>query len=802
VGLSLLGLVSFASPSIAQEKDVLRAEDEKLLESLFSTFLLDPRGAERVQITPLEPTLLERFTKKRREGWLVRGDAGDRVYFTNGESIPAPSKELIDKVDFVARCRILYQGVPDPQPRNRLAGLWFGMEPSASSRKWGEEPDLVLAAWLYRLGKRDLAARVLRFVSPNREEELADLRQSLTRSIFNRMFECFGEYQDVAALALGEQLLGRFAAETVEYEQARPLVQDLLRRKLEGTLGKKGERQLPKDYTNWDAKRKLAFLLKGLDEITYFRLGYGQVEPHVAAFLELGENAVPALIDALVKDERMTRRVVGPSKWDPAARVVPVRAVLLSTLQQILRVRYLNPRGDEKTNTWESSAELKVAAEVAGEYWKEFGHLTYEERLMRVLTDVQTTLEAQREAAENLAGKLDPDHKDYKPNPTLRKFKEPTVAQAVLYTMDRELSRYDALPKEKRGTRWYLEYPYFDALRRLGDRRITPELAGRAEKDPSASMRARWAYVCYSLGESRPIRHFANEFAVGKVDLPLEEESAQWDLKLIIEHMGMVDEPAVDVALQRLVEKKHPLHAATIKGLLESLIVYDSGWSYLGHPAGVSLLREILDDKTPARISLEFDGKQLHYRTPGASGSTIVFPDILRDPKKRRTTAELRKCDVAGKKLMYLVAGLSEYHPLLLDADERLAAVRTTLDLYGGRFRRLSPSEKKILNNLYFVPDLHPLGRPATAEDVRAGKAIFHLGGKGRLAELKLPAQATWEKGANEKEPRRGLIVQAEVGSDGETMYGVIERNAIRSVPAGELASVTPLTEVTPNQKY
>ena len=179
-------------------------------------------------------------------------------------------------------------------------------------------------------------------------------------------------------------------------------------------------------------------------------------------------------------------------------------------------------------------------------------------------------------------------------------------------------------------------------------------------------------------------------------------------------------------------------------------------------------------------------------------GSRIA-PAILLDPKMRRASAIVRRCDLAGQECGPF-AGLPEFHPLLKDADGRLAAIREVIDKYPGRFRALTPVETFVIagsdDAVSFGPDLAPLGRPATAADVKAGKAIFHFDGKGKLPNLDLPARGMWPKVGKEKSARTCLIVQAEIQPGGGTIYGVIEHHAIRMVPAGEFADVTPLSKV------
>src|SRR5215213_1094543 len=95
----------------------LSAEDAAYLEALIGEFLCDPRGATRVRVGgPAGPTRVT-FRHGRlvsedgdsRDGWLVRGRKGqaDRVFFADGESIPATARQL-RQLDFEALCKRQY----------------------------------------------------------------------------------------------------------------------------------------------------------------------------------------------------------------------------------------------------------------------------------------------------------------------------------------------------------------------------------------------------------------------------------------------------------------------------------------------------------------------------------------------------------------------------------------------------------------------------------------------------------------------------------------------------------------------
>jgi hypothetical protein len=173
------------------------------------------------------------------------------------------------------------------------------------------------------------------------------------------------------------------------------------------------------------------------------------------------------------------------------------------------------------------------------------------------------------------------------------------------------------------------------------------------------------------------------------------------------------------------------------------------------------------------------------------------IPALLADPAGRKAEASELVCDSAAGKLHELVVGLPTYHPLLKDTGARSQAMKRYLDLFHGRFRRTSAAEVGALgldfSDATFIPDLKPLGQVATPDDVSAGRAIFHLAGKGKPAAIQLPATALFDRTAKEHHSITVLIVQAEVGQTGETIYGVIARDFIRSLTAKSLRKITPL---------
>jgi hypothetical protein len=161
-----------------------------------------------------------------------------------------------------------------------------------------------------------------------------------------------------------------------------------------------------------------------------------------------------------------------------------------------------------------------------------------------------------------------------------------------------------------------------------------------------------------------------------------------------------------------------------------------------------------------------------------------------------------------------LVVGIPPFHPLHRDAAKSLPALKAFLDRHGRRFRRLTEAEARrydLRGDPAYAPDIRPLGRPATAADVAAGRAVFHLGGKGKpvanppaavvlrpaVRQAWVPADGQVWLGltlwlATSERPQYGFVVQAEAGPDGKVVYGVIFRHAIRAVGADEVERVEP----------
>jgi hypothetical protein len=379
--------------------------------------------------------------------------------------------------------------------------------------------------------------------------------------------------------------------------------------------------------------------------------------------------------------------------------------------------------------------------------------------------------------------------------------------------MDADLAAHDAKPaKDDPGYHDYrrrgIEGAYLSALVELGDERIAPELAKRAGDAKTPRARRLWAQAAHYLGDPKPFRAFAEDFRTGKngemvVEVRGDDRDGR-ELGSVIRALISVGTPEAEKALEALADPKHPLHGPVSHQVLtQRTHDFDEG-PWFAHPFCLSILRTALDDTTPtgAKYTVE-KGSLWRKEKDGGSGGPV--PASLADPEVRRDEAEERACDAAAEKLGELVVGLPPYHPLFKDADKRLAAVKAAFDRFAGQYRRATWRERDSLDvrpwAQAYLPDVRPLGRAATDDDVKAGKAVFHLDGKGKPAELGLPAVAVLKRDEKKERPARALIVQAEVGPDGQVTYGVITKEGIRPIAGSELTDVKSFADLEKEEK-
>jgi hypothetical protein len=776
LALSFLSGTRAAAPPVEYK---LTQVDRLFLGGL-KDFLFDPIGAQWV-VVPLIPGNAERM------GWLkgLNADGTAKVHFTDGASTSVRTQR-VTPIDFITSCKEFLQPTGK---RVKAEPIDLVEKPGNVVLGWragGDASSLVLAAWLYRLGQEPLAGRALARVS-DRRKVLRQLRRHLAFSAYSALLYTYTTSKDVEALAHGERLLRLYSNEAAEWHtQGKTIVDDLKRRKRVGTFGRKPTK-LPETFDRWDVKKQVIYLIDALEDVAEHWSGSGwaalQDEPRMAALIAIGEPAVHALIGVIEKDKRLTRRLrmtEGPLR---PQSVLPVREAALMAIHSILRPETPFSFSD-RGGLWANDEDL--AREMARElraHVRKHGRLTFDERMMKVLTDPEAKPESWREAALELAqfGKqresmdaMTGAAKNRRAtnckrrNPAIAKYDKPTVGEAILAAMDRELKACTATRRHDRECN-RIEDAYLRALHELSDTRVVADAAKRS-RSARGRMRYEWAYLCHCLQEPCPLASVAKEFERGKVELP-EGEEGRADLHRIVFHLVSAATRESDRALHALADRKHPAHHLAREAILVGQPLTCEAGAWFHHPFCLEVLRQALDDTTRTGVTWKVEG----------------------NVGKRGQQVEQRVCDGAATKLWEFVYGpTGSYNPLPEKRDESLREIKLFLDCFKGRLQRVNKVQEDLLNiypaYVRYVPNIAPLTRPATAEDVKARRAIFHLAGKGKVAPQKFPASAQLDGGFV-------LIVQAESGPDGMVTYGVISRAGLHAVAAAKLSNIRCFSE-------
>ncbi len=365
---------------------------------------------------------------------------------------------------------------------------------------------------------------------------------------------------------------------------------------------------------------------------------------------------------------------------------------------------------------------------------------------------------------------------------------------------------------ERDQKRRQIEDSYLLPLRELQDARLKSALSGRAAKSKSVRARCQWALLARDCGDAEPMRVLSRDFQAGRLRLPRVPEhdlgDAEHPNRRMAEGVGnLIDVveslvecrlPEANRALGALANPDHPQHALMTCMLVDGYGDYlrsvgTHGAAIGGHPFYIPLLRAELDNDelTGYVYRIKDDSLERMRDREGTSGG---IPEELADPSVRRDEAPERVYDVAAERLRCLV-GLPDVHPLFKDNAARLDEMKDILDRFQGRFRAATDAEANVIGSFSYkllIPEISPLGRSATAEDVAKGRAIFELGGPGKVAPLKMPAVGTLKAS---KTQQNVLILQAEIGADGKAVYGAIGWHILKRISADELIGVRPIEE-------
>jgi hypothetical protein len=456
--------------------------------------------------------------------------------------------------------------------------------------------------------------------------------------------------------------------------------------------------------------------------------------------------------------------------------------------------------------------------------------------MMAILTNPGAHPDARREAAESLLAAHEVSRPSWsrrdrsspydrrEPMRVSTRYKAPTVAEAILTAMDQERTRMAREDKDWAGRWGRVEDDYVDYLINLGDGRVGPELARRAGAATDIRSRLRFARAAHTVGVSGPLVKLARDVAAGSARIapgsaPDESaiEAAAVALRDVVQLLIDSRLPDADAALYALADPAHPYYAPVCHAILVDPNFLRRGAAFAEHPFCLTVLSRALADFRPTGVHYYLRGDEVE-ESERPQARRYPRPAEPADPGAWLEHVEQRVADHAAERLSMIAVGLPAYHPLCRDADRVLAETKAILDRHARGFRPMVPAEidrfGEVSGDSGLIFDIRPLGRPATPQDVRIGRAVFHLDGQGKAVSTTLPAWLVLKSDAHKvtaveesvspelalalalyrraAQAPAGLVVQAEVGPDGKLVYGAIFRHGIRAVRADEVERIEP----------
>jgi hypothetical protein len=802
---------------------------------------VDPQGAELVEFVMMIRGLNGAAVNEKRLGWRRKGE--ETLFFGDRVEVPAG---WISMIKLLGDATVLAAGYVE-KPDSEKPDVFAEMRRTAL----GEGNNhLANAAWLERAGRHKEAGKALELALAQCRDGQSPLdawRNERAWFYFAGMVHAFMQRQDTEAETYGELLLKRFPETAKEtYPQAAAVLSDIRRRKNHRPP------TLPEKLDSLPLAERIDRCIAALEEIDIMQSGQpGGVDlgeaPCVAALIAIGDPAVPRLLDVLENDRRLTRSVHYWRNFHPSRTVLAVSEAALTAVMSILRTEFYSPAGTGSNFT--STGEDRQAGTVRQlrAYWEKFGNLPFDARMMAVLTSPDSTVEARREAAFNLAtpnaevtlgttvwtGRYrDPGG----PNPVIGKFSAPTVAEAILAAADKELDAIQQKEAEwKRAGRKQTdpaetsefilgEETFFapderretvavhsEALRLLGDRRIAATLASRANQSTDPAVRADWAFAADQLGDPSAVGSLRDALVSNSLKAPAETDTAA--LLAVFRCLTRADAADAMAGLAAMRDTRHSWHAIARKVVVFGRPGFSDDHPQT-HPWCIDFLEAMLADTRPSgfTLSVEFDEQEKKWKLiekePNGNGSTgdgSAYVDEAVFDRKR----ELRYCDLAAPVLLKLLGDHAEdtYQPLSKQRNETITKLKHYLKIHRGRFRNLADhldgGTGWAVEGGRFLPVLPQRTRAATREDVANGLALFALDDPGPPPAIKVPVETYWlarKPHFDNKDPdytvdRQVVALQVERDSTGGLWFGVADGNGFFIVPAREIGSLWPLSD-------
>jgi hypothetical protein len=214
-----------------------------------------------------------------------------------------------------------------------------------------------------------------------------------------------------------------------------------------------------------------------------------------------------------------------------------------------------------------------------------------------------------------------------------------------------------------------------------------------------------------------------------------------------------------------------------------------------------------MSDRSPYGTSSMRRGSTIEMRTNGGRTSMSGASAAQREGMAPGTSVPFRTCDYVASQLSEL-EGCPRFELFWPEArrDEAIAACVAYLKRYGGHFvNDVTPGWAFAPGHVTLSMKFPRLDRPATREDVAAGRAIFSLEGEGETRTVKLPdypQSARWVVLKDKPmDVTTGRVTRVEYDADGhvwqaeevrkggrwERYYGFVGQHVVAKAPASEV---------------
>ncbi len=705
--LFFLSAILCCSQLLMAQTDVnLTASEKSFLDSLCDHVLPSSKDRVYAQIKVTRNNAWGYKAVAKRQGWYDKSE--NTIWFNDGTSQLVNSEDSLTTTKFEDAFRLKYRNGELPFNGND--------ETFANMTTWAlglyRDHDLFVAAWAYQRGDEQLARMALDKSNPA-NRSFSEVKKwaffNLEWSLYAQAVHSYMVREDERAMEALKLLRKKFPKPSYYYGTPAEIIYQDLKGRIKAAGKSSYADTIPTGFHNWSDREKTSFLIDQLDEVDARQWGQpGGVsffsDWRVKHLVKVGEPAIEALLNVIESDKRLTRSVHFHRDFKTSRTVIEVAEVALTVAMSIMQVEAFHPRATGDNFSSQSPETKQEKVDYLRDYWREYGHIPYDERMMMVLKDSTNNLDQREEAAKNLVflnhrkfigstvwSNDWVSHQDQQ-NTAVQKFRNPSVAEVLFNLLDARLAENDAdLSGLHDYTQRTIYNRYTSWLIELKDSAVLNEVIRRYEKHGFSNIGRYWAFTAHFLGDSEPINAYAKQVESGKIAVPEwngniaeEDEKSIVLVRDVIYRLGTVNTFECRQALEAIKSETHPFHHTWKEQVLDPPFWNKEIW--FSTDFCLSILIERLTNTASSGQTYQWDGE---YIKGGGYSTTGYYDSVTLSNFKDRVETQIR--DEAALKLSDLIIGLPQFHPLM---EKRDAILKEYVEFFSDlkQFTKLSPT--------------------------------------------------------------------------------------------------------------